>query len=115
MKPTLVRNPIWLALVIGMVLVGCEDDPTGPSNTGAVNITDTGFDPEDIVVAAGGTVTWTWTGSLTHNVTFASASITDATDRTTGTFSATMPTTPGVYTYQCTNHPIAMNGSVEVQ
>jgi plastocyanin len=108
---------MWLALVIGMVLVGCEDDPTGPSATGAVTVRDFEFDPDDIVVAAGGTVTWTWAAGITeaHNVTFASASITDSGSQLTGTFSATMPTTPGVYTYQCTNHPIAMNGSVEVQ
>jgi plastocyanin len=103
-------------MIVMVAFVACEDDPTGPSNTGAVTVRDFEFDPEDIVVAAGGTVTWTWGAGITeaHNVTFASASITDATDRLTGTFSATMPATPGIYTYECTNH-IGMSGSVEVQ
>ena len=109
------RSGAWLALVVGIALAGCGDDPTGPSQTGAVAVNDFEFDPENIVVAAGGTVTWTWNGAEDHNVVFASASIPDSPTQTTGTYSATMPSTPGVYTYQCTLHPIAMNGSVEVQ
>jgi len=110
------RSGAWLALVVGIILAGCGDDSTGPSQTGAVTVRDFEFDPENIVVATGATVTWTWSGATEdHNVTFTSAAIPDSPTQLTGTFSATMPNTPGTYDYQCTVHPIAMNGSVEVQ
>jgi plastocyanin len=102
-------------LAVGIAFAGCEDDPTGPSQTGAVAVNDFEFDPEDIVVAAGGTVTWTWNGVEDHNVTFDSPSIPDSPTQATGTYAATMPNTPGTYAYHCSVHPIAMTGSVEVQ
>ena len=109
------RSGACLALLLGIVIAGCGDDPAGPSQTGAVDVNDFEFDPDNIVVEGGGMVTWTWTGVEDHNVTFADASITDSPTQTSGTFSATMPTTPGTYTYQCTVHPVVMNGSVQVQ
>ena len=81
--------------------------------TTSVNVVDFAFDPPDILVTAGATVTWTWTGNVGHNVTFASGAITSVT-QVTGTFQAAMPTATGVYTYQCTIHPTLMNGSVTV-
>jgi plastocyanin len=109
------RGTTWLAVALSLAMTACGDDPSGPSQSGSVNVTDSGFNPEDIVVAAGATVTWTWTGSLDHSVTFASASITDSPTQASGTFSTTMPTTPGTYAYVCSEHPVAMTGSVQVQ
>jgi plastocyanin len=118
MAPVFVRRTaVTLACFVCLALVGCEDDPAGPSETGSVSIVDFAFTPANIIVAAGGSVTWTWNGAGVedHNVNFASASITDSALLTTGTFTATMPTTPGVYAYQCDQHPIAMTGSIEVR
>jgi plastocyanin len=111
------RSRAWLAVavVLGLTLFACEDDPAGPDQSGAVSVTDAGFDPEDIVVAPGATVTWTWTGSLDHSVVFADASIMDSPTQASGTFSTTMPTAPGTYTYLCSQHPVVMTGSVQVQ
>lgn len=109
------RSYAWLGVVVGLMLVGCEDDPAGPSETGAVTVRDFEFDPESIVVAPGGSVTWTWNGVEEHDVTFDSPSITDSPLQTSGTFSTTMPTTPGIYTYHCSEHPVVMTGTVEVQ
>ncbi len=81
--------------------------------TTSVNVVDFAFDPPDILVTAGASVTWTWTGNVGHNVTFASGAITSVT-QVTGTFQAAMPTATGVYTYQCTIHPSLMQGSVTV-
>jgi plastocyanin len=102
---------------MALALIGCSDDPTGPSNTGSVTVDDFEFDPSSITVAAGGTVTWTWNGttSETHNVNFASASITDSALQTSGTHTVTMPTTPGTYLYQCDHHPVEMTGAITVQ
>jgi len=102
-------------LVLPLAVAACGDDGTGPVDTAAVTIVDSQFNPEDIVVAPGASVTWTWTGTLEHNVNFASAGIPDGPDQTAGTYTATMPTTPGVYAYLCDFHPGIMTGTVEVQ
>ncbi len=87
---------------------------TAPVAMTSVNVVDFAFNPPDILVTAGPSVTWTWTGSVQHNVTFSSLAITSAT-QAAGNFQAAMPTATGVYTYQCTIHPTLMNGSVTVQ
>ncbi len=96
--------------VSGCVLVTV----TAPVATTSVNVVDFAFDPPDILVTAGASVTWTWTGSVQHNVTFSSLAITSATQAASN-FQAAMPTATGLYTYQCTIHPSLMNGSVTVQ
>jgi plastocyanin len=73
------------------------------------------FDPANIQVSPGATVTWTWAANAgAHDVTFPSTAIADSGARSSGTFSTTMPTTPGTYAYSCTLHA-GMNGSVLVQ
>jgi len=89
---------------------------TTPVMTNSVSVVDFAFDPPDIQVAGGATVTWTWTGTnAMHNVTFASSSIANSLTQTSGTYQVAMPTAAGVYTYQCTIHPSLMQGSVTVQ
>jgi hypothetical protein len=51
---------------------------------------------------------------INHNVTFASVSVTGATDFASGSRPVVMPTAPGTYTYRCTIHP-GMTGSVLVE
>jgi plastocyanin len=102
-------------VVLGLVVAGCGDDGTGPEDTAAVTVQDNQFSPEDIVVSPGATVIWTWSGMNTHNVNFAAAGISDSAGQATGTFSTTMPTTPGTYAYECDFHPGFMTGSVQVQ
>jgi len=106
-------------------------DSTGPSGGGgggggggttftmttSVTVENNSFTPANIQVSPGATVTWTWAasvGSVQHNVNFASASITDIADFSSGAHTATMPATAGDYTYQCTHHP-GMTGTVRVQ
>lgn len=111
------RSRASVAVVLGLALAGCEDDPSGPSQTGSVTVRDFEFDPDNIAVAPGATVTWTWNGTTTegHDVTFDSPAITDSPTQMSGTFSTTMPMTPGTYAYHCSVHPVIMTGSVEVQ
>jgi plastocyanin len=72
------------------------------------------FTPACVVVAAGGTVTWTF-GSRTHNVIFGANKPTggDIPDRTNTTEQRTFPTA-GHYPYDCTLHP-GMRGRVVVR
>jgi plastocyanin len=51
-----------------MVLVGCSG---GALANARVNITKTDFEPANVVVKAGGTVTWTNNDTIPHTVTAA--------------------------------------------
>ena len=70
------------------------------------------FVPEDVDIADGGSVAWTFEAQ--HNVTFATATgaPSDIGNQSTGTVSRTFDT-PGTFNYQCTLHG-GMNGSVTV-
>jgi hypothetical protein len=67
-------------------------------------------------IAAGGTVTWTWTGSLPHSVqsvgspSFASS----GTMTGSGTYAVTF-TAPGTYQYDCAVHGQLMTGTIVVR
>ena len=70
-------------------------------------------------VAAGGTVTWTWTntGSVPHSVESESAPNFTSSNILTGggsTLQVTF-TTPGTYHYDCAVHGAAMSGTIVVQ
>jgi len=82
--------------------------------TTSVTVQDNSFGPAAIAVSAGATVTWTWSGSNPHNVTFTGGAMTNSTTKSSGTHSATAPSTAGTYHYTCTIHA-GMDGSVTVQ
>jgi plastocyanin len=119
------RGAIWMLTAFAVVVTGCGGDSTGPGGNGngnggavmttSVSVVDNAFDPAAIQVSPGATVTWTWNGSATHNVNFASASIADGPSQISGTYAVAMPTTPGTYSYVCDFHPGIMTGSVLVQ
>jgi plastocyanin len=83
-----------------------------PPATANVTVRDNFFDPSSVIVAVGGTVTWTCAGAVAHNVTLPSAAGTSPT-QSSGTFSHTF-TTAGSVTYQCTIHS-GMQATVVVQ
>lgn len=70
------------------------------------------FSPRTVTIAAGGTVTWSWTGTEIHNVTGSFG----ASETKKGiTFSATFPAA-GTYEYACTIHEASgMRGTVIVE
>ncbi len=122
MKDFLVRRGAhWMVMSLLVSVAGCgsdspTDDGDNPDLTTSVYVVDFDFTPPDIQVPAGATVRWTWTGSDTHNVTFASAEVAaPSATKTTGTFQVTLPIALEVFTYQCTVHPDLMNGSVTVR
>jgi len=67
-------------------------------------------------IAAGGTVTWTWTGSLPHSVqSVGSASFASSATMTgSGTYAVTFPTA-GTYQYDCAVHGQLMTGTIVVR
>jgi plastocyanin len=78
----------------------------------AVDIVDFAFDPSSITIEAGGTVTWTNAGDVTHTVTADDGSF-DSGDLASGdTYSFTFDE-PGTYTYFCEIHP-NMTGEIVV-
>jgi len=113
---------LYGAALLGVVFsTACGDDGSGtePPVTGptaSVTVRNNFFDPANVSVLAGGTVTWTWnSGQVAHNVTFTSGPTPrpqNSGDQSAGTFQATFQNT-GVYGYTCTLHA-GMNGSVTV-
>lgn len=66
-------------------------------------------------IAAGGTVTWTWGGSLSHSAqSTGSPTFTSSTIKSSGTYSVTF-TTAGTYSYDCAVHGQSMTGRVVVR
>lgn len=84
--------------------------PTGSTST-SITVGNNFFKPAATTVPAGSTVTWTWAGGVSHNVTFDDgvASKTQA----SGAYSRTFQN-PGTYGYHCTIHGTMMSGTVTV-
>jgi plastocyanin len=93
---------------------GVTNPPPVPVVTTDVSIHNLAFSPHAIQVSPGATVHFTNNDNTAHNVTFSSATITGATDFSTGTRNVVMPTAGGTYAYHCTIHA-GMNGTVLVQ
>lgn len=85
--------------------------PSPPPNSVDVSVEDFFFDPSSARLAVGGTVTWTWGGAVSHNVTFSSGSSSDT--QASGTFDRTFAAA-GSYSYSCTIHP-QMTGTINVE
>jgi len=86
--------------------------PSPPPSAASVTVGDFFFEAASTTIAAGGQVTWTWSGSAQHNVTFATG--TNSATQTSGTFSRTFADA-GTFAYQCSLHPGSMQGTVTVQ
>ena len=121
-----------LLVVLGLAACGGSDS-TGPTATTAVDVRDNVFSPSAITVGTQvatfqdpfgnpyvdslpATVTWTWRGSDTHNVTFEDGQGSSGT-QVSGTHGRQFPTA-GTFRYRCTIHSTTftsgMVGSVRV-
>jgi plastocyanin len=90
--------------------------PTGAPLAATVTTPGESFSPANVTIGAGGTITWQFTGSTRHNVTFSGAQPTGGNIPDTdagGTAQRQFPTA-GTYSYSCTRHS-GMNGTVVVQ
>lgn len=126
----------WLLILTAAAAAACGDD-NGPSDgnggnggggpVGTVTVGDIFFksghngtqNPAVDTVAAGATVTWTWTstGSTPHSVqSQGDPSFTSSANLTgNGTTYAVVFDTPGTYQYDCAVHGSAMTGTIVVQ
>lgn len=85
----------------------------GPGGGGyEIAAVDNAFEPRDLVVPVGATVTWTNRGESPHSVTFDLAPV-DAIVRPGASFNATFDA-PGVLPYRCIFHP-GMSGNLTVE
>ena len=87
-------------------------NPT-PVATNAVTVNNDFFTAAAITVAAGTTVTWTWSpDAITHNVTFPDGATSG--DKGANASYSRQFSTAGTFTYRCTIHS-GMTGTVTVQ
>ena len=86
--------------------------PGGGSTSNAVDVRDNSFNPAQTTVAPGTTVTWTWRGSATHDVTFTDGA--QSPRQAAGTYSRSFPNA-GTYAYHCQVHGTGMSGEIIVR
>ena len=101
--------------LLALAFLACDDDTTAPQQGTAVEVKDNEFEPRNLLVTSNQTITWTWSGSNQHNVTFDDPSIGNSIDQATGLFTKAFVVS-GAYAYHCTIHGAAvMSGTVTVQ
>lgn len=114
--------------ILALVAAGCSSKtettgtggPTGsgtPASGTTVKAIDSAFDPRDITVKVGTTLTWDFVGSLPHTVTADDGSFDSGTKNKGATFTQTF-TSAGTFKYHCTLHGgkggVGMAGTVTV-
>jgi plastocyanin len=82
--------------------------------TASVMVKDDFYAPASVLIAAGGTVTWTFVGANPHTVTSNTGLFDSSPEQTTGTFTHTFAT-PGTFPYHCLVHGTSMSGTVIVR
>jgi plastocyanin len=106
-------------MALGLVVAGCggdDDDDGGGGGGGGASVTMEGiaFEPAEITVSAGDTVTWTNEDSVGHDVTGDDFKSGDPGGLGNGdTFEHTFEEA-GTFDYVCTVHP-GMEGTVVVE
>lgn len=86
---------------------------TVAASNAAVSIQNFSFNPGNLQVKSGATVTWTNNDQVAHTVTFNSSSMKSSSILTPGQSFQTTFTSAGTFTYHCSIHPM-MQGSVVV-
>ena len=85
------------------------DEPAG----NVVELKSLRFNPDEITISAGETVTWVWKESVLHNVMSKDGDELDSGNHDSGEYEHTFEE-PGTYEYVCTLHA-GMDGVVEVE
>ena len=108
------------AVTVEATSAGLTGSPqTYTFQSGHVVVSNDVFTPNAVTVAAGTTVRWVWAvGAVGHNITPVAPDVEPtATPNATNNFPFTYQhtfNTPGTYSFQCTNHPATMQGTITV-
>jgi plastocyanin len=110
------RLPSLIVAAIALVAVaGCgggDDGDSDSSEPGVVEVEDNFFEPEDVEIDAGDTVTWRFEGEVDHNVTSDEKDLFRSDNMDSGEFEHTFDEA-GEFSYTCTLHT-GMVGTVVV-
>lgn len=96
--------PVVYRLFALALLAGCTSQPTPMNAVAAVTIHDFKFQPTDITVQVGTTVTWTNMDSASHTVTASDGSFASDPLSSQKTFSQRFGQA-GTFAYHCNIHP----------
>jgi plastocyanin len=114
----LIRTLVALALVGVLAACGGDDGGTAadqPSTGGgdSVSVLDNNFEPADLSVSVGDTVTWTHDGAASHTVTADDGSFDSGNISEGDTFEHTFDEA-GEFPYLCEIHTTSMTGTITV-
>ena len=107
------RGAVILLCAASMLGITACGDSNDPEPGTAVTVKDNEYEPPNLLVTAGQTVTWTWDGGQPHTVTF-DVGGTNSGQLTTGVFQRDFPTS-GTFSYHCVVHGTSMSGIITVQ
>ena len=110
------RTPVWLVAAVLVAAVACSDSNSPQGGQGDIEVRDNSFSPSTQPVAVGETVTWIWTGSNQHNVTWDTGTPAASATQSSGTYQRAF-TQAGTYNYYCSIHGgpgSGMHGTVTV-
>ena len=102
-----------LAILALAFLIGCDDNPAGPSPTpsatisivsGSSTLTTTAFSPNPVTTTVGSTLRWVNNDNLAHTSTANSGLWNSGNIQPGGQFSFTFQSA-GTFPYQCSIHP----------
>jgi plastocyanin len=114
---------VFFTLGVALLLVSCgNDNGSGNpmSNGNTVSVKDDFFDPANMTVTSGTTVTWTFQGNNQHTVTSGNpndanaGSLFDNGPMSSGSVQVSFNQT-GTFNYFCRIHGAAMTGTITVQ
>jgi plastocyanin len=97
-----------LALALVITALACGDATTQPGDN-QILVADNVFNPVTLNVTPGTTVTWTWTGSVAHQVVSDNGAFASSDLQGSGTHTATF-NAPGTYPYHCAIHGAPNSG-----
>lgn len=97
-----VRNAA-LVLCLGLAAASCGGD--AGADAAAVEISDNDFQPPDLAVTTGDSVTWTNHDGVPHTVTFTDDEVESSDTLDEGDSFSTAFEAPGTYAYVCAVHP----------
>lgn len=105
--------PILIGLLVAMVLVsGCTQKPVEQIKNETVIIKDFAFNPQNITVKSGATVTWVNEDSVTHDITIDNGLFDH--DINPGESFSYIFSQSGIYDYHCAIHTY-MKGRIIVE